>query len=78
MENTIINVSDLNSIPFLKIMRLCDLAGVNGNKYMQRKARYKEFLRVSEAEAILKTFAEYGLTYERSKNQHYKPESESE
>jgi len=66
-----INVSDLNSIPFIKISPLMNISGVGGNRYAQRKCRSKEVLSVDEMEKIINCLAEYGLTYDRSKNKHF-------
>ena len=66
-----IDIADIGSIPFLKVLALMDKAGVSGNKYAQRVARKKGFLKVHEAEQIEKTLAEYGLSYDRSKNIHF-------
>ena len=73
-----IDVSDLESIPFLKINPLMDLCGIGGNKYSQRKSNWRksngtQFLKVIESEAIIKTLAEYGFTYNRENNKHWKP-----
>lgn len=67
-----IDVSDLESLPFIKLSPLMDLCGIGGNKFAQRKAKGMQFLKVIESEAIIKTLAEYGFTYNRENNQHWK------
>ena len=66
-----IDIADIGSIPFIKVLTLMDKAGVSGNKYAQRVARKNGFLKVHESQSIEQTLAEYGLSYDRSKNMHF-------
>lgn len=67
-----IDVSDINSIPFFNIKKIMDISGIGGSKYSQRISRGMQFLKVSESEAILNVLAEYGFTYSRENNHHWK------
>lgn len=66
-----INLSDIESIPFIKSGLLFEAAGLNPNKLYRRRTNGKPFITADEIEAIMKCLAEFGLSYNRAKNKHF-------
>lgn len=66
-----IDVNDLESMP-IKRSILYRAAGIRPNKIERRKMSGNYFLTTLESEKISNALLEFGLSYNRSENKHFK------
>jgi hypothetical protein len=66
-----IDVHDLESLP-IKRSVLYLAAGIRPNKIERRKMSGNYFLTTTESEKISNALSEFGISYNRSENKHFK------
>lgn len=65
------DLTDLESIPWIKQGILIELSGLDKDKFYMNKHRNNQAISYEDSKKIIATLKQYGFTYKRRKNKFY-------